>query len=316
MERETHRCEGYALHGGTRLRFVRWSGGTCEPTTHATGAGSCVPSGGAAAPSDSRRRPAPLVLLHGFAQSAESWACVAPRLARSRTVYALDLVGHGGSDRPADPAAYGLDAQADALIAFLDEVAAGIGGPVVVGYSMGGRVALAAALRDSSRLGALVLESAGLGPLTQAERDAAATADTARANRLRAQGVRSFMDDWERLPLFATQAGLPAAVRERLRAQRLANDAEALARTFEGAGQHAMPGRAQALGRLRRAPFPVLYLCGGLDAKYRAQAEALARLEGASNVSVEVVEGVGHNVHLEAPRAFARSLEAFLAHSA
>lgn len=263
---------------------------------------------GASASDDSG---APLVLVHGFAQSAASWADVAELLAVERPVHALDLVGHGASDRPADGSSYALDAQAETLLAFADRVAAAKGArPVVVGYSMGGRVALAAAARDprafASHVAALVLEAAGLGPATADERAAAADRDAANAARLRADGVEAFMDAWERLPLFATQRELPFDVRERVRAGRLANDAEALARTFEHAGQHAMPDRAATLAALeilRDSGVSVRYLAGSRDAKYAALAD---RLAAAELCDVRVVEGAGHNVHLEAPAAFVR----------
>lgn len=302
MVSEVERFEGSIRHGGVRLRFVRWGS---EPGARELATDGC------GEPGASTWQP-PLVLLHGFAQSAETWAQTAPSLARSRAVYALDLVGHGESERPAQPSAYSLDAQAEALLAFADELADEAAKPIVAGYSMGGRVALAAALRDPSRFGALALESAGLGPQSHAEREASLAVDAERARRLRAHGVRPFMDDWARLPLFETQARLPEAVRDRLRASRLANDPEALARTFEGAGQHAMPDRARVLEALPRFPFRVLYLCGALDAKYRAVGQELARLEGASNLVVETVAGAGHNVHVEQPARFVRSLEVFL----
>ena len=256
---------------------------------------------------------APLVLVHGFAQSVASWDEVAGRLARDRAVYALDLVGHGRSDRPDSPQAYALHAQAEALLAFISAVSDGEGGresrkPAVIGYSLGGRVALAAAVRDPQAFAALVLESAGLGPANARERAAARERDAAQAMRLRTEGLTAFMDTWERLPLFATQSDLPAAVRERVRAGRLANDAEALARTFEGAGQHAMPSRPEALAALAsmcESGAPVLYLAGARDAKYCILAEGLA-----SNGVCEtrIIEGAGHNVHLEAPGDFVASL--------
>ncbi len=309
--------ERFFQHDGVRYRFLTWERNAAKA--------------------------APVVLLHGFAQSADSWDGVAGLLCRERSVVALDLVGHGGSDQPDDVAAYALEAQAEALLAFLAFVACGdscaldaqgsgsLGAsrapsskeakkpgvkgpePLVVGYSMGGRVALAAACRNPRAFGGLVLESVGLGPTDERERAASAERDARNAAALRNDGLDAFMDAWERLPLFASQRDLPKATRARLRAGRLDNDAEALALTFEGAGQHAMPNREtvlEALESLARGGASVLYLAGSHDEKYRSLAE---RLRDGGTCPVRIVEGAGHNVHLENPATYAHILEEFLA---
>ena len=253
------------------------------------------------------RTQAPVVLLHGFAQSARAWSEVAEALADRWPVYAFELVGHGGSQVPANALPYTLTAQGETLLAFLGHVAPPSAKPVVVGYSMGGRVALKAARRDPHAFGALVLESAGLGPVSAAEREAAYRRDIANARRVREAGLEAFMDAWERMPLFATQRVLPAEIRARVRAGRLANDAEALARTFEHAGQHVMPDRRETLATfdaLAKAGVPVLYLAGELDQKYRALADSLVE----TSVQTRIVACVGHNIHLESPRAFVEAL--------
>lgn len=309
---------GFFTYGAARHRFVRWcgEGGVC-------GEGSCGEGD-----RGEGRAGVPLVLVHGFAQSARSWEDVASQLASGRAVYALELVGHGGSDCPDDEVAYELAAQAEALLAFLDYVAAqetfacgaAAGSevrPVVVGYSLGGRVALTAACRDTQAFAqcasGLVLESAGLGPATPDERAAAAERDAANAERLRDQGLEAFMDAWERLPLFATQRTLPSAVRERVRAGRLANDVEALARTFMYAGQHAMPARDEVLSTLKQLAdrdIPVLYLAGSLDEKYRLLAESL---ESRHLCATTLITPAGHNIHLEAPTQYCETISAFAA---
>lgn len=264
-------------------------------------------------PATARPSAAPLILLHGFAQSSASWDAVARKLAATgRPIYALDLVGHGESERPADACAYALDAQGEALLSFARMVADREGArPAVLGYSMGGRVTLAALRRDPRAFAAVVLEAAGFGPATQAERDAATERDAACAARLRADGLEAFMDFWEQLPLFASQRDLPPDVRERLRAGRMANDAEALARTFEQAGQHVMPSRAETLETLdvlRAGDTPLLYLAGERDEKYRALAAQAAE----AGATVRIIPGAGHNAHLEAPATFAKEVASFL----
>ncbi|MGA5543131.1 alpha/beta fold hydrolase [Mycobacterium sp. NPDC051198] len=79
-----------------------------------------------------------VVLLHGYSASMEWWEKVAPQLARDQRVIAIDLVGHGGSEAPADGAAYRSDAQATAVHNAL--VALGVRHAVLIGHSMGGAV--------------------------------------------------------------------------------------------------------------------------------------------------------------------------------
>lgn len=79
-----------------------------------------------------------VVLLHGYSASIQWWEKVAPQLARDQRVIAIDLVGHGGSEAPADGAAYRSDAQATAVRNAL--VALGVRHAVLIGHSMGGAV--------------------------------------------------------------------------------------------------------------------------------------------------------------------------------
>lgn len=310
---------------------------------------------------------APIVLVHGFAQQASTWDKVALSLSRAGVeCFAFELAGHGKSARPTvgdvpGREAFDLVFQAQALLAFC-EVVAHVAGrlPVLVGYSMGGRVALQAArlvaddLRDGGQIdrialrssaafapcdrarrldvagggqrdtaatsaddvaqvpearapfAALVLESAGLGPADDTAREALRERNFAWAARVRGEGVSAFMSWWAGLPLFESQRNLDDDQRERLRAGRLANDAESLALSFERAGAHAMPSQGEsirALCELAAKGIPVSYLAGELDAKYCKVASTLqAEYQGA--VSCRVVPAAGHNIHLEQSEAF------------
>jgi len=246
----------------------------------------------------------PLLLLHGFTGSAATWRPLAPEWAAFRTI-AVDLIGHGASDAPADEARYTMEPCAIDLTALLD--ALGVGRAAVLGYSLGGRVALHLALAAPARVAALVLESASPGIEDAAERDARVAADRALADDIERDGIEAFVDRWERLPLWSTQAALPADVRASLRAQRLANDARGLANSLRGMGAGAQASLWDRLGELR---MPVLLIAGGLDAKYRDIARAMQqRIDGAR---VEIMEGAGHAVHLERPAAFASPVKEFL----
>ena len=290
----------------------------------------------------------PIVLVHGFAQQASTWDDTARLLADAGAeCFGFELAGHGagacsaGGDPTERPDFFDLCFQARALLAFCRAVARDAGAaPVLVGYSMGGRVALQAAclaaddlrgggeldrtaLRSSAAfaprgrdrrldaIAALILESAGLGPVDDAAREALRERNLAWAARVRDEGVSAFMDWWAGLPLFESQRNLANDQRKRLRAGRLANDAESLALSFERAGAHAMPSQGEsvrALCELSRRGIPVSYLAGELDAKYcKVLADLRAESQGA--ISCRIVPSAGHNIHLEQPEAFGAILE-------
>ena len=207
----------------------------------------------------------------------------------------------------ADPLA-SMGAVCDRVAAIVRLVAAAEGAPVLVGYSMGGRIAAETMVRHPGLpLAGLVLESAGLGPADDAARAALARRNGEWAARLREGGVAAFMDWWETLPLFATQRELPPATRAAIRADREAHDAETLARSLEAWGAHhqaAESETAAALAQMRVAGRPVLYLVGSRDERYAA----LAVRVRAAGLPARLVEGAGHNVHLEKPEVFSRAV--------
>ena len=95
------------------------------------------------------------------------------------------------------------------LTALLDRL--GIARAPVVGYSMGGRVALHLALGAPERVAALVLESASPGIADAAQRAARVKSDEALADDIERLGIEAFVDRWEAQPLFASQSRLAAA---------------------------------------------------------------------------------------------------------
>lgn len=246
----------------------------------------------------------PLVLLHGFTGAASSWAPLRAALRGFRTI-AIELPGHGRSDAPHDPGSYALPSVADLIACVLDAHA--LDRVAMLGYSMGGRTALHFAVRHPARLSALVLESASAGIADEAERAARVGADGALADDIERDGIEAFVDRWERLPLWESQRALPAAVRNRLRAQRLANSARGLANSLRGAGAGAEPSLGDMLHRI---DVPALLVGGALDSKYVAIAEQMGR--AMPDARVEIVEGAGHAVHIERPAQLAHLVDGFL----
>ena len=229
----------------------------------------------------------------------DTWVSLAAALLDQRRVIAPDLLGHGRSDAPADPARYALERQADdlaALLAALDAVPAD-----VVGYSMGARLALVLALRHPSVVRGLVLESPSAGIHDATERARRRAADEALAGQLERDGLASFVETWEAQPLFASQSALPDDLRARLRTERLAHDPRGLAASLRGAGQGVM---VPLHDRLAVVDCPALVIAGALDPVGLKRAGEVAA--GLPAARLEVVADAGHAPHLEQPEAFLR----------
>ncbi len=245
-----------------------------------------------------------LLLLHGFSGSAATWA---PHVEawRGFTTVAVDLLGHGASDCPADPRRYRMERCLEDLVALLDHL--DVRRAAVLGYSMGGRVALRLALHAPERLWALVLESASPGIEDASEREARARSDAALAEAIERDGVEAFVERWQALPLFAGQARLPASLREELRRQRLGTDRRGLAGSLRGMGAGQQEPVLARMGGIR---IPVLLIAGALDDKY---CDLARRMTAALPYSrTEIVPDAGHAVHLERPDAFAGAVRGFL----
>jgi 2-succinyl-6-hydroxy-2,4-cyclohexadiene-1-carboxylate synthase len=240
-----------------------------------------------------------LMLLHGFTGRADSWSDIQPALASRFELIMPDLLGHGWTDAPPDPARYGMEACIDDLIAILTVM--GVEKTHLLGYSMGGRIALAAAARQPERFASVILESASPGLATEAERQARIASDHELADFIEREGVERFVARWERMALFASQARLPRLVRARLRKERLANYAKGLANSLRGLGAGVQPSLWERMAALR---IPCLIIAGELDTKFVDIATRMAPLIAGSRLAL--VGGAGHAIHLEQPEEFVR----------
>jgi 2-succinyl-6-hydroxy-2,4-cyclohexadiene-1-carboxylate synthase len=249
---------------------------------------------------------APVVLLHGFTGDRTTWQRIATQLARTRRVLVPDLPGHGETRTGNDAARFAMAPVAALLVEGLGRL--GVSRTTLLGYSMGGRLALFVALQHPDLVRALVLESASAGLASEDERAARRAADEALARFVLTHSAAAFAERWSALPLFASQARLPPAVRAALRAQRRRCRRAGLAASLRGMGSGAQPWLGD---RIPALAMPVLFVTGALDPKFTAVAADLcARLRDGAHV---VVAEAGHNVHLEAPARFVEIVEPFLA---
>jgi 2-succinyl-6-hydroxy-2,4-cyclohexadiene-1-carboxylate synthase len=240
----------------------------------------------------------PLVLVHGFTGSAAGWGNHLDSFASwGLRVIALDMLGHGKSDAPGDPARYSMEHCQRDILAALEELDVRKGEAILLGYSMGGRIALYTAFSGFFR--ALILESASPGLADPNEREQRRMSDEALAASIEREGIAAFVERWERLPLFASQARLPQEVREKLHTQRLRNSARGLAQSLRGVGTGVQPALHARLPTLH---IPVLLIAGELDTKFCAIARQMA--QALPQAQLCIVPNAGHTVHLEQPEVF------------
>ncbi len=238
------------------------------------------------------------VVLHGFTGSAAAMAPLTSRL--PDPVLALDLPGHGPEPASDDPADYTMATAAAGVVsatAHFEQFA-------LVGYSMGGRVALHVALAYPDRVAALALIGTRAGIDDPAERAERIAADQALADRIESEGVEWFADYWADRPLFATQHHrLSVDQRTELRAQRLACDPRGLALSLRGMGAGAVEPISCRLGELS---MPCALIVGEDDTKFTVIARDMAA--SIHQADVCAIPDAGHATHLEAPDATAAAV--------
>ncbi len=167
----------------------------------------------------------------------------------------------------------------------------------LVGYSLGARLSLALALAHPTRIRTLRLIGITPGIEDEEARGLRVASDAVWSAKLRNEGITAFVDAWQALSLWDTQAMVPAARRGALRRARLAHDPEQLARAMDALGTGRMPSMWHALPALT---MPVQVIAGALDTKYAAIAARMCQM--LPNASLHLIPGAGHNPVFEDPQ--------------
>jgi 2-succinyl-6-hydroxy-2,4-cyclohexadiene-1-carboxylate synthase len=239
----------------------------------------------------------PLLLLHGFTGSKRTWAPFIPLWSKRFQTIAVDIIGHGETDSPENVIPYTMPEMAVALKVLLNEH--GIQKTNVLGYSMGGRLALYLAMKHPETVDALLLESASPGLAIPMEKDARLRQDGALADEILKNGIHAFVDKWEKVPLFKSQEQLSCSARKQVRNERLSQKAMGLANSLRGMGTGAQPSFWNSLSKCQKQ---VMLVAGSLDVKFVKIAEEMEkRLPQCKKI---IVDGVGHAVHVETPDIF------------
>ncbi|MBY5945324.1 2-succinyl-6-hydroxy-2,4-cyclohexadiene-1-carboxylate synthase [Photobacterium rosenbergii] len=240
-----------------------------------------------------------LVFLHGLLGSGRDWQQVVNQLSAKYTCLTVDLPGHGHS-RLLQAANFEQTSQ------WLSEtlVARGIERYVLVGYSLGARAAMfhacqpAVASTPVSKLCGLILEGGHFG-LPLSDRAARLENDQRWAQRFANEPIAEVLADWYLQPVFSS---LNYDQRQGLIAKRSDNLGASIAHMLVATSLAKQPLLQSQLTGL---PIPVHYLCGEKDNKFTL-------LAADSELSFQVIEDAGHNVHVEQPYSFARAVDDYI----
>lgn len=248
----------------------------------------------------------PLVLLHGFTGDSSTWISFRHDWGKHSKLIIPDLIGHGNTDLPVGIHRYQIESAARDLKGILDQL--DVKQIDLLGYSMGGRLALTFAVLFPDRVRKLILESASPGLLTEEERELRRMKDAELAQFIKEQGIKPFVDYWEAISLFSTMKRLPSEVKEKIRTQRISNLPDGLAYSLIGMGTGSQPSWWGP--PLMELTCEVLLLTGKEDQKFCRIAEEM--LKQLNNGAWTVFENSGHAIHVEEPEKFGTIVSGFL----
>ncbi len=248
----------------------------------------------------------PIFFLHGFAGQADDWSFLFKKvLDLNFYPIAIDLIGHGKSDKPDDKNLY----TEESLILQLHNVIHKIclGKFILCGYSLGGRLALSYASTYNLNIKALILESATPGinePQSQIER---VNNDKLLAKKIKDEGVEKFFEFWYNIPLFQSLKLQNEIVLSNLIKKRTNNSVIGLSNMMVGFSQGNMSSKWKLLHNINSK---TLLLSGSLDSKFTNINSQMNELLKYS--TYYIIDKAGHIPHLENPSLFENYLLNFL----
>ena len=243
-----------------------------------------------------------LVFLHGFLGSSEDWNFAVTHFVSHYSCLRVELPGHGRT-RLADPQLYCMPAAARLLVELLVQLK--MSKAHLLGYSMGGRLALYLANHYPDRFLKIILESASPGIEDPPEQKQRQEQDESLAQALEKKGLQQFLQEWYRQPLFQNLSLLPLF--NEMYQRRLQNDPLELAKSLRLMGTGVQPS---LWSRLPEIQMPVLLLTGEKDKKFREI--ALKMRQRNPQFQVSVIEDCGHTIHFENEEKFLQGVSSFL----
>ncbi|MFE8703299.1 2-succinyl-6-hydroxy-2,4-cyclohexadiene-1-carboxylate synthase [Cytobacillus sp. FJAT-54145] len=249
----------------------------------------------------------PLLLLHGFTGNHTTWSPFYEKWQESKSI-AVDIIGHGESSSPEQVERYNMMSVVEDLNKLIGQM--GLERVDLLGYSMGGRLALSFAVTYPQKVRKLILESSTPGIDDEDGREKRILQDLSLATYIEKNGMEPFVDYWENIPLFESQKRLSKSTQARIKDQRLKNSIIGLKNSLLGMGTGAQPSWWD---QLEGFPIETLLLTGSLDEKFCGIAENM--MKKLKNAKWEKINGCGHAIHVEEPEKFGTIVSRFLSNT-
>jgi 2-succinyl-6-hydroxy-2,4-cyclohexadiene-1-carboxylate synthase len=245
----------------------------------------------------------PLILLHGFSGSGAVFKSLQEAVYPRRS-FALDLIGHGKTDSPSDEKRYSVENQLKDLHQIIKSL--NIAMCNLLGYSMGGRLAIRFALQNPRLIKHLVLESTNSGIEDTSELEERILRDAKLANEIRAD-FPTFLQKWNRLPLFNSPDDAPETTHKLFGDIQKNQNPEGLANSLTGFGAGSMQPVAN---KLHEISADVLVITGSADYKYTEMWKSL--INNFQKGTHKSIRNAGHRVHLDRPDAYIQTILQFI----
>ena len=246
-----------------------------------------------------------LLFLHGFTGCAEDWASTFEQLSDKYNLCALDLIGHGKSDAPANPDLYKAESIIEQIKIVKDHLTKNK--IFLAGYSMGGRAALSFAIAYPDDIKGLILESSTAGIKNEEERQKRYEADLKLAEFIETHSNDEFIEMWNDQELFNTQRRFSNDKLKRLKKKKASGSKIGYANSLKGFSTGIMPPLHDYL---KKFPVKSLLVSGELDTKFTGiNARMVKRFFKAKH---KIVKYSGHNTHLEEPKRFIEVITNYL----
>uniref|UniRef100_A0A0D9YU57 Mandelate racemase/muconate lactonizing enzyme C-terminal domain-containing protein n=1 Tax=Oryza glumipatula TaxID=40148 RepID=A0A0D9YU57_9ORYZ len=260
-----------------------------------------------------------ILFLHGFLGTSEDWVPMMKALSPSARVIAVDLPGHGESEilqhdvENSNQISFSVQSVADLLLKLIRNITDGA--VVVVGYSMGARIALHMALNQNHKISGAVIISGSPGLRDEASKRRRSAIDRSRAHFLSSCGLENFLETWYSAKMWASLREHPkfdSLVRTRMKH----NNIKALSKVLADSSTGTQKSLWEDLKHLKS---PLLIVAGEKDPKFKEISQQMCReirkhkdRESDGLCEMIIIPDSGHAVHVENPLPLVRAIRKFL----